>query len=91
MNERSHRERVVKAACILDRQAPGRLDCLIRNIGSGGAKLQFPVSLTIPEKFLLQIYSDKIEVECERVWTCGLQIGVEFLGDFRPLTRRGRT
>jgi hypothetical protein len=84
---RSGRNRVVKAACIFDRQDDSRLDCLIRNISSGGAKLHFPLEIDLPKTFWLQFYPDNIEVECELVWTCGVQVGVRFLCEFQPVQR----
>jgi hypothetical protein len=87
LNVRTGRSRVLKGACISDGRRLSRFDCLVRNISSGGAKLQFHASMMMPSRFWLYIYSENIEVECERVWMRGLETGVKFLGEFKPLSR----
>ncbi len=65
-------------------------DCKIRNISEGGAKIDFGGNICIPETFLLQIDTEKLEVECERVWQIGVDLGVRFTDRFAPLSRARR-
>lgn len=66
------------------------LDCMIRNISTGGAKLSFGANARMPENFLLQIDTENLEVECERVWQTGVDMGVRFLDRFQPLSKAQR-
>jgi hypothetical protein len=66
------------------------LDCMIRNISMGGAKLSFGANTCMPDNFLLQIDAENLEVECERVWQIGVDMGVRFLDRFQPLSKARR-
>ena len=71
-----------------------QVDCVIRNISSGGACLVFARRTTpFPADFTLNFDGDFPRRACRLVWRSGFRIGVQFLGpggldqyyDFEPV------
>lgn len=68
-------------------QATGRLrigwrkwvDCEIRDISPGGARLVVADGTNLPDQFLLTSSLFKGDKACLRRWECGRETGVEFI------------
>ena len=54
------------------------VDCIVRNLSEGGAKLQVDPLFDVPELFTL-VFLDGSKQVCQVIWRKGLHIGVEFL------------
>ena len=61
------------------------LDCMVRNISSGGARLDVANPFSLPQSFMLLIETDQFMRRCRPVWCSGTRIGVAFdQGKARP-------
>ncbi len=56
------------------------IDCIVRNIGEGGAHLDFSDPVALPDHFELLFVSTSMLVPADRVWERGAQAGVKFTG-----------
>jgi hypothetical protein len=56
----------------------GIVECLIRNMSTKGALLEFLQPPLVPEDFTLLIKPDMIRRECHVAWRMALRVGVEF-------------
>jgi hypothetical protein len=56
----------------------GGLDCTVRNISSGGARLDIASPIGVPPSFTLVIEADQFMRRCHAVWSNERQIGVAF-------------
>ncbi len=56
----------------------GSIDCMVRNISSGGARLDVANPLGLPRSFTLVIESDQLVRHCRPVWSSDVRIGVAF-------------
>jgi hypothetical protein len=54
------------------------LDCMVRNISSGGARLDVANPCGLPQSFMLLIETDQFMRRCRPVWCSGTRIGVAF-------------
>jgi PilZ domain len=79
-DRRSHqRFQINRVARIYADQAGLTCECTISDISEGGARL-FVSDITLPDRFLLQIVSDKpTREECKVVWRLGGELGVQFV------------
>ena len=57
------------------------IDCEIRDISSGGARIEFKAAIMLPEHFQLMTVSTRKIVPVQRVWQRGLEAGVRFTGE----------
>lgn len=66
-------------------------DCLVRDAGDAGAKLEFKTSIAELnlKEFLLQLSTSGVFRRCELAWINGNQIGVHFL-KVKPAGRKRR-
>jgi len=55
-------------------------DCLVRNISSTGAKLEFASPYVLPAAFNLEIPSRSVVLRCQLQWRTGDAAGVNFKG-----------
>lgn len=56
----------------------GSVDCTVRNISSGGARLDLANPFRLPQSFTLVIESDHFMRRCRPVWCSDTRIGVAF-------------
>jgi hypothetical protein len=70
------RHRVLKRGTIAF--GGGGFDCTVRNLSTGGARIDVTDPLALPETFLLVIESDQFMRRCRSVWTNRTQIGLAF-------------
>ena len=56
----------------------GGVDCMVRNISSGGARLDLANPLSLPQSFTLVIETDRFMRRCRPVWCSDTRIGVTF-------------
>jgi hypothetical protein len=56
----------------------GGFDCTVRNLSTGGARLDVADPTALPDTFLLVIEADQFMRRCRPVWNDRTQIGVAF-------------
>ena len=56
----------------------GGVDCMVRNISSGGARLDIANPVGVPPTFTLVIEVDQFMRRCRAVWSDDKRIGVAF-------------
>ena len=78
-HRRSERMRVFMAARILFNQGMMKVDCTIRNISDGGARLEVSDSVTLPEHFDLHIPQKNITRKVRLAWRNGDFCGVSYI------------
>ena len=76
--QREPRIRTLKTAHIVFNDGGSVIDCVVRNLSSGGALLLLPSVLGVPETFELLIDSDGSLRATRTVWKGRGQIGVAF-------------
>ena len=54
------------------------LDCVVRDLSEGGARLEFPTAFELPPVFELEAPKKNLRVWARRVWSGGTQHGVSF-------------
>ncbi|MCA6112583.1 PilZ domain-containing protein [Bradyrhizobium cenepequi] len=70
------RVRVMKAAKI--DYGGDNYPCIIRDISTTGAALEFPILMRIPDRFTLIIPEDRLSLLCHVVWRKEYRVGVAF-------------
>lgn len=78
-HRRSERMRSFMAARILFNKGMMKVDCTIRNISDGGAKIEVSGSVTLPEHFELHIPQRNITRKVRLAWRHGDFCGVSYL------------
>jgi hypothetical protein len=81
---RAPRHRTLKGALVVFGNHQLALDCLIRNISDGGAKISLEETLDVPEDFELLIPSEHTIVAARAVWRTGHDLGLATTGPWRP-------
>lgn len=76
--ERQHRKRSLKGGVITYGNGAISVDCVVRDLAEGGAKIKLVNDLMVPNDFQLQIPSDGISVACVVRWRTAQEMGVEF-------------
>lgn len=72
------RRRVLKGGKIIFADGTMVVDCVIRNLSVGGARLDVPATLVLPHAFtLLDVQADRQYI-ATLAWRRGDQMGVEF-------------
>ena len=56
------------------------LDCVVRDLSSGGARLEFAGPTALPSEFKLRISVEATAKPVELAWQRGLRAGVRFEG-----------
>jgi hypothetical protein len=78
IERRTHpRHRVFKGGRLAFNSGGG-IECTVRNISHGGARVDLTKAVALPESFTLLIATDHFERRCHPVWTHNSQIGVAF-------------
>jgi hypothetical protein len=70
------RVRVMKAAKI--NYGGDKHPCVIRDISSTGAALEFSDLIRIPDEFTLVMPEDRLKLSCRVVWRSQYRVGVTF-------------
>ena len=70
------RIRVMKAAKI--NYGGHKYPCVVRDISSTGAALEFPDLIRIPDEFTLIMPDERLKLLCRVVWRRDYRIGVRF-------------
>lgn len=82
---RNCRRRMIKKTIISNDDRTISYDCVLSNISETGAKVKFTELFLLPPKIWLHVEIDGFEVECEKVWHRGLEMGVKFVGEKVPV------
>lgn len=78
-----HRVKVLKRGMLaFNNQFEGQT-CVVRDMTSGGAKLELQNIVALPKFFTLHIEIDGIQVDCHLIWQKPPFAGVEFIGEAR--------
>jgi hypothetical protein len=64
------------------------LDCTIRDLSEGGARLEFGALTELPKEFNLLLVSENLIVPAAMAWQRGKMVGVRFTGPGRPASPR---
>ena len=72
------RNTMILATAVFD-NGRTRLDCVIRNLSDGGAKLEFATVRGIPQTFDLLVPGHRPQ-QCRVAWRALKEMGVQFLG-----------
>lgn len=80
INEREHRQRVLKGASILTGVNNSEIRCTVRNMHGGGAELRIEIGSIVPNEFLLYVPIDETGYKSVVRWRHGDRIGVMFVG-----------
>ena len=56
----------------------GSVECTVRNISPGGARVDVTSAIALPQQFTLLIYADHCKRRCHPVWIRDTHIGVAF-------------
>jgi hypothetical protein len=88
-NRKSPRRRVLKAGLIAFNNRHSTLQCTVRDMSGGGARLLTAGSINAPDTFELIIELDGMEVNCAVVSRSATEVRVKFTSPIRqaPLTR----
>ena len=54
------------------------VECTVRNISPGGARVDLTSPVALPEQFTLLIDTDHFKQRCHPVWTRNTRIGLAF-------------
>jgi two-component system cell cycle response regulator len=73
------RQRVLKSGKIVFAGGSFSVDCTIRDLSDGGARLKVPTTVAIPDRFTLIDAHARTRWEATVVWRKGDQIGVRFV------------
>lgn len=78
-HRKAHRRRMLKEGKVVlsDRTV---IDCLIRDLSEGGARLEFGAPMELPDGFELLIASQNLLVPSAPAWQHGLRAGIRFTG-----------
>ncbi len=78
-NRRSERRaRTLKRGRVVFNAGYGTFECVVKDMSSSGARLQFGDALGVPQHFELIIDSDKIRKACTVRWRHNGMVGVSF-------------
>lgn len=73
-----HRRRMLKEAKIVTRHGHSTVDCVVRDMSPGGARLKVEDGLSVPASFELLLVSEEARVPAQVVWRKAREIGIRF-------------
>jgi PilZ domain len=76
-NRRAPRHNVLKVGAI--KFGRSSINCLVRNLSVTGAAIDLSTRPELPERFVLVVPSDGLQLPCRTVWRKAHQIGVAFV------------
>ncbi|MFN7054008.1 PilZ domain-containing protein [Hyphomonas sp.] len=59
----------------------GRMECELRDISPGGARIVLPEGAAVPEEFVMMLPQFRRPRVCMKRWESGREMGVEFRAD----------
>lgn len=78
---RAHtRHRVLKRGKIIINDLVSVVDCTVRDMSEGGARLRVNGVFVAPDNFVLDIVGSGIKRPVSTQWQCGTEIGVQYMG-----------
>ena len=81
-DQRKHpRHRVFKEAKIVSPAFKGTINVTIRDLSVGGARIDIPPFIAIPEEFELLVVSENLLYPAVARWSGGVSLGIEFAGE----------
>lgn len=83
-NRLSNRTRSFLKGEIIHSNGNSRTDCTIRDLSAGGARIEAPPSVTVPEFFELEIPLRNMRQRARIVWRHSAEIGVSFQNQHQP-------
>ena len=78
---RERRQRVLKKAIAYYADRAFTVECLVRDMSSGGVKLKLCQPLPLPDHFTLHVPMDGLTVDCVVRWRGGMLIGAKFCSE----------
>lgn len=75
------RHRVFKEAKIVSSAFRGAINVTIRDLSVGGARIDIPPFVDIPEEFDLLVISENLLYPAAARWSGGISLGIEFVGE----------
>jgi hypothetical protein len=81
-HRRGQRRRMLKAGKIVVSDS-SMIDCTIRDISEGGARIVFAGPTQLPDGFWLMIVTEAKMIPAELLWQRGLAAGIRFTGPER--------
>ena len=79
------RRRVLKGAYIAYQDRHCTLECTVRDLSAGGARLEVRGAMHAPDAFLLVIELDGIEADCEVIRRTSSELAVKFMSPPRAV------
>lgn len=89
--ERRHvrRRRVLKGALVVFGAFGRVIDCAIRDLSDGGARLTLPSTAGLPDDFHLLVPAERKIAPARAVWRTSREIGITLTGPWQPYQPRG--
>lgn len=81
------RRRVLKEAKVVLRDW-STIDCILRNLSDGGARLEFSDPASLPEQFDVLVVASSTLQPARCAWERGTSVGIKFAGPERPAPAR---
>lgn len=78
------RHRVLKGGTLTFNKGYGALECVVRNLSAGGARLQFGDTAAVPPRFFLRVSGEGAGHPAHIRWRTLTDIGVAFEADAGP-------
>lgn len=82
------RKRVLKRGKILFHDRPSVIDCTIRDVSEGGARLVCSQAGLLPREFFLVFVVEKEMRNVRIIWRTAEELGVEYLSPAEPAKLR---
>ena len=82
-HRRARRRRTLKQGKVILTDST-TMDCTIRDLSEGGARLVFGGATQLPKTFSLVVLSDNTRRPAELLWQRGLSAGIAFSGPAKP-------
>jgi len=86
---RAPRHRTLKGALVVFDNHQRALDCMIRNLSEGGAKISLESTGDVPDSFEILVPKEHMIIAARAVWRTRNEMGVATTGPWRPHAREG--
>ncbi|HEX2257818.1 MAG TPA: PilZ domain-containing protein [Afifellaceae bacterium] len=88
MEHRAHpRRKTLKHGSLVLKPGGAKVDCVVRDISAGGARIWRPHWVRLPRRFQLTIPGE-INVKAELCWENGQEAGLRFVGSGTAFARQ---
>ena len=74
------RQRTMLAAQVELNNGGSALDCMVRNLSDGGARIKIEAAHTLPDNFQLHVLKTNTRRKAEVKWRTATEVGVHFIG-----------